>query len=190
MKKRTGSSNIDRRSSSLKVLNRARSTLLCSSNRRKSSQLPPNSVARPRTAVVTQHATGLCHQHLGTVQVAGRGPGQQLRVGHARPEEVAQAAGQVVIRQRPDARARARADRRGSRSGATSSTLTIVSRTASSWLSPSLSRKVAVERGDAVALRASTTGGGRHARRTPGGPRRGSARPPAGSARPGEYSPR
>ena len=54
-------------------------------------------------AVVAQHPPGLGDEHLGAVQVAGGGPGEQLVVGHARPEEVAQAAGQGVVRQRLDA---------------------------------------------------------------------------------------
>ena len=73
-------------------------------------------------AVVLQHPPGLGGEHLGLVQVAGRGVGQQLVVRHARPEEVAQPAGQGVVRQRPHAAVAAAvgAGRRGSRSAATS----------------------------------------------------------------------
>ena len=38
------------------------------------------------------------------MQVARGGVREQFLIGHARPEEVAQAAGQIVVRQRPDAR--------------------------------------------------------------------------------------
>ena len=52
-------------------------------------------------AVVAEHAPRLRDQHLRLVQVARGGVGQQLVVGHARPEEVAQPAGQGIVRQRP-----------------------------------------------------------------------------------------
>ena len=51
-------------------------------------------------AVVAEHAPRLRDEHLRLVQVARGGVGQQLVVGHARPEEVAQPAGQGVVRQR------------------------------------------------------------------------------------------
>ena len=54
-------------------------------------------------AVVAEHPPGLRREYRRLVQVARRGVGEQLVVGHAGPEEVAQSAGQVVIRQRPDA---------------------------------------------------------------------------------------
>ncbi len=50
-------------------------------------------------AVVAEHSPGLGRQHVGLVQVARLGVREQLLVGHARPEEVAQPAGQVVVRQ-------------------------------------------------------------------------------------------
>ena len=55
-------------------------------------------------AVVAEHPPGLGDEDLGALEFACRGAAQQLVVGHARPEEIAQAAGQVVIAQGPDAR--------------------------------------------------------------------------------------
>ena len=54
--------------------------------------------------VVAEHPAGLGGEDLGALQLARGGQGQQLLVGHARPEEVAQPAGQAVARERPDAR--------------------------------------------------------------------------------------
>ena len=51
-------------------------------------------------AAVAQHASGLGDEDFGVTQIAGGGLGHQLGVGHARPEEVAQAARQGVVRQR------------------------------------------------------------------------------------------
>ena len=59
-------------------------------------------------AIIVQQPPRLGHQHPGSAQVTGGGTRQQRRVGHARPEEIAQAAGERVIRQWPDGGARPR----------------------------------------------------------------------------------
>ena len=93
--KRIGSWNMASRRSSLKCGKRSRSTELLVSNWRKFSQLPVNSVARPRDPGILQHALGLRQQHRGLVQVVRGGVPQQFRIGHAGPEEIAQPAGQA-----------------------------------------------------------------------------------------------
>ena len=107
-KKRIGSSNIARRSSSLK---RREPLAIDAVVLLEPAEVEPVAAelgGQAADAVVAQHPPGLGDEHLGPVQVAGGGAGQQLLVGHARPEEVAQAAGQGVVRQRPDARPRPR----------------------------------------------------------------------------------
>ena len=89
-------------------------------------------------APILQHSPGLRGEHLGLVQIAGRGMLHQLFVRHARPEEVAQAARERIVGERPTSAVsvalsgsperarrallprRERRGRRGSRSAATS----------------------------------------------------------------------
>src|SRR5688572_2192211 len=101
---RIGSSNIAWRRLLSKPGNRSVSTVFSSSKRRKSSQFPPNSAASPRTRTRSflQHAPRLRGEDLGLTQFTPARDGEQLVVRHARPQEVAQPAGQRVVRQRAD----------------------------------------------------------------------------------------
>ena len=60
------------------------------------------------SAAVLQHPPGLGGEHVRLVQIAGGGVLHQLLVRHARPEEVAQAAGECVVGERLDIRCLAR----------------------------------------------------------------------------------
>ena len=60
-------------------------------------------------AAVLQHPPGLRAEHVGFAQIPGRRVLHQLLVRHARPEEVAQAAGDFIVRQRPHVSGRCRA---------------------------------------------------------------------------------
>ena len=98
--KRTGSSNIASRSSLVKLGNRSRSTVPSSLNRRMSSQLPPNSTRERPGARILQHPPRLRRDHSRLVEIAGRRVRQQFLVRQARPQEITEAAGQRVVRQR------------------------------------------------------------------------------------------
>jgi hypothetical protein len=77
-----------------------------------SSQLPANSVAEVPGATVLHHPPGLARLSTSAfAQIPGRRVLHQLLVRHARPEEVTQAAGDFIVRQRPHVSGRCRANR-------------------------------------------------------------------------------